>query len=321
MTFTLQPPPPPPQKQSKGLIVAVAILGVLLTLALVGVAVVATMWLMGGQSDEARHKPADNSAQTTRHKNSSVQPKKTQAPKNAIRSFDFNDATWPSWVRSGGHASRFTGSVTLHNGRMDQGGNPPHCFVYDTSIPAVYTDLNGDGYEDAVLAYNGTRNPGCAMGDKAYRYVIVWLWDPQKNKPKFIDEPLIDIHYNAISSLSLEAVPKGVKVSVSMGGVGYDTTVAVKNGFIVAVDGYSAGGWGGSCFMGNGTLADAGISRNSSITVSPKPGAPAISVPATGDISPGVLEPGQKVPVKDDGRVMVYIPRSDGGGTCGWMAQ
>lgn len=307
---------PPHKKPNVPLIVTLTVIACLAVVSLV--AGLIYVFVAGGDDSDTTASTPPTKAE--KHKKRPIEGNDKDDGKEAIRDFDFSNATWPAWGRSlsTGHSSRFSSSTQLHNGKHDEGGTPPHCFFIDSSTSPAYTDLNGDGYLDAVFPYIGTRNPGCAMGDKANKYLIGWLWDPASRTANYVDEPFIDVYSSDLTDLTIAPDPHGVKISYGVGGTAFERVAAVKNGVITTVSGYGAGGWGGSCFN-SGTEAVEYALGITNVTVSPKAGSPEVDW-RNARMTMGTQYPGQKLPVKDDDRLLVYLTDEDGSSPrCGWL--
>lgn len=313
-------PRPPKQKSYKWMLIVALLLLVALVL---GGTLVGVLYYKhqseqseskSSQSKFANHKvESDKKSQTPEDsKHSDVAP----ADAKAIRDFDFANAVWPVWSRTTSHDSRFSDSAALSDGVYTSSDGTVHCFKMEDNAGKVFKDLNGDGYEDAAIVYAGTRNEDCQMGDKAWRYVIVWVWDPASDTAHYLPEPAMDVRYELTSSgVRLQAVEQGVLVEFGGGGMGYSQTFKVVDDFIVSADPKSDGGWGGTCVP----TSTEQVGPFSSVTVSPRPGAPqAKGWKQAKDFNPASVNPGSPEQSSDDGRVLVSYESAEGRIVCGW---
>lgn len=132
-------------------------------------------------------------------------PATTAAPKptpsgnrQAIRNFDFGNTTWNMIFRNdatGGQEQALTFrnnesfsprepgiSDTFHPDR------PRHYLDDEYRSSITWGDIDGDGYEDAVVRMVGTLAP---YGIRVTTvYTVVWLWDPQRNAAVNMKDPV-----------------------------------------------------------------------------------------------------------------------------------
>lgn len=96
-----------------------------------------------------------------------------------IEHFDFANAAWydaqtGTTLKPGSNSSPASGSAWWKVDAASQGN------------PTQYTDLNGDGYEDAV-AWLTT-----GKGTDYWHYAYVWLWDPSTRTAHQLNYPITD---------------------------------------------------------------------------------------------------------------------------------
>ncbi|WP_052590282.1 serine/threonine-protein kinase [Luteipulveratus mongoliensis] len=110
-------------------------------------------------------------------------------PTDSIKRFNFGSATWRGQGLAPGGTVRLTrGMYTLPV--PDQGVE--YTWIPDPATTPVYSDLNGDGYLDAVTGLRVMRSPlgqpGTTQNDW-FRSLHVWVWDPQKRTAVQITNP------------------------------------------------------------------------------------------------------------------------------------
>ncbi|MDO5746493.1 MAG: hypothetical protein Q4P66_04975 [Actinomycetaceae bacterium] len=250
--------PEPPQKKNHPVIIIALIVTICVLLFGIGFGL-AMFFHPSGKNESTQEKTMTVSSSGDEKKDLKSKRSRRSAKKylkDNIRHFDFSNASWPVWTHSAtsGHGSRFSMTGQMRNGNYtsEEPGNPVvHCFNYLDNHPTVYADINNDGYEDAMTPVIGTRNDNCAYGEKAFIYLIVWVWDPKASTARFLSEPAIDLQYKLMDSLNYEGVDGGFKINLDYhdaSGTQYTEakTIGVASAHALArVD--DVDGWGGMC--------------------------------------------------------------------------
>ncbi|WP_052589201.1 serine/threonine-protein kinase [Luteipulveratus mongoliensis] len=108
----------------------------------------------------------------------------TSGPKDAIKTFDFANATWTAGIangqkriplKSGKHVVSQPGSIT-----------PPVWELFKSTELDQFGDVNKDGYLDAV------RTVSVLEGSAFHISTYVWLWDPQRRTAVQIEQAVAE---------------------------------------------------------------------------------------------------------------------------------
>lgn len=104
----------------------------------------------------------------SQQKNSEQDPPK--AAGDAIRNFDFANATWDVGRDGASH------TYDLKDGVKEESFNGVPAKLQYVPEAAFYVDIDGDGYLDSIQRVN--YYPGTAH---IHYWYALWMWDPQKN--------------------------------------------------------------------------------------------------------------------------------------------
>ncbi|MDO5747747.1 MAG: hypothetical protein Q4P66_08855 [Actinomycetaceae bacterium] len=127
--------------------------------------------------------------------------KEAPVKKDAIRDFDFGNTEWntaempiprPSTTVLLTNGQYIPSDIPVTNPALDDlfKDNPEFdmTYPYDDQKPSIqYADMNGDGYEDALVPIIWVVPGG---GNMFADMRVAWLWDPSTNSPQQVNKPV-----------------------------------------------------------------------------------------------------------------------------------